>query len=203
MKPAIFAAAAALGLFASPVLAQDQTVDPTAAETGSYASDPGHAYITFSYLHQGYSRPFLRWRTWSADLDWNAEDPKKSKVTVEIDAQSIDSGVDKFDEHLRSADFFDVEKHPKITFVSTSLETTGATTGVMTGDLTVKGQTKPVTLDVTLNRAADDDFAKGHKLGFSAKGAVKRTDFDVGKYAPFVGDDVDLIIEVEFVKPKA
>ncbi|MEO0398846.1 MAG: YceI family protein [Pseudomonadota bacterium] len=196
------AAFAAVSLSITPVAADDHSVDPSAAVSGVYASDPGHAYITFSYLHQGYSRPFLRWRSWNAELDWNAENPEQSKVTVDIDATSIDSGVDDFDDHLRAADFFNVEKHPKITFVSTGLETTGESTGVMTGDLTVKGVTKPVSLDVTLNRAADDDFAEGYKLGFSAKGAIKRSDFDVGKYAPFIGDDVDLIIEVEFVKPK-
>ncbi len=182
--------------------AQD-AADPTAAVSGEYASDPTHAYITFSYSHQGYSKPFLRWRKWDATLDWDAENPEKSQVTVDIDAASIDSGVDKFDDHLRSADFFDVENHPRITFKSTELVKTSATEGKLIGELTVKTVTKPVELDVVLNRAAEDGRRKSHKLGFSARGTIKRTDFDVGKYAPFVGDDVDLLIEVEFEKPLA
>lgn len=197
-----FLAAGALGLVCLTAPASAADADPKAAVSGEYKSDPTHAYITFSYSHLGYSNPMLRWRAWTGDLDWNAENPGKSSVNVEIDAASVDSGVDKFDAHLKSADFFDVEKHPKITFKSTSLEVTGDNTGVMTGDLTIKDVTKPVTLDVVLNKAADDAMAKGHKLGFSAKGQVKRTDFGVGKYAPMVGDEVDLVIEVEFVKPK-
>lgn len=196
------ALASAAVMLAAPAIAQDAP-DPSAAESGVYVLDKEHAYITFSYLHQGYSRPFLRWRSWDANLDWNEEDPAKSKITVDIDASSIDSGVDRFDGHLKSADFFDVENHPKITFVSTKLETTGPTTGKMTGDLTVKGETKPVTLDVTFNRAAENRSGDGYRLGFSARGQVKRTELGVGKYAPFVGDDVELVIEVEFDKKKA
>ncbi|MGF1543687.1 MAG: YceI family protein [Parvularculaceae bacterium] len=201
VKGAAGAAAMLSGvLVAGGAAAQDAApVDPAGAVSGKYKSDPGHAYISFTYLHQGYSRPILRWRDWTGELDWNADDPTKSKLNVEIDAASIDSGVDKFDAHLKSADFFEVEKHPKITFKSTKLTTTGPNTGELTGDLTIKGETKPVTLDVTLNRAADDDFAKAHKLGFSATGEVKRTDFGVGKYAPFVGDEVTLTVEAEFV----
>ena len=202
-------AVAAVALAAMPIAAFAQNpsppaaVEPAAAEKGRYTSDPGHAYITFTYLHQGYSRPYLRWRTWTGTLDWDPANPEASSIEAVIQAASIDSGVDRFDDHLKSADFFDVEAHPQITFRSTSLETTGPAAGRMTGDLTIKGVTKPVTLDVTLNRAADDSFAKGYKLGFSARGVVKRSDFGVDKYVPFVGDEVDVIIEAEFVKPKA
>lgn len=194
---------AAFAVAAAPATALAQSpVDPSAAEKGVYVTDPGHAYITFNYLHQGYSRPYLRWRSWTGMLDWDPAAPTASKIEVEIDAASIDSGVDRFDDHLKSSDFFDVDAHPKITFRSTTLETTGDATGRMTGDLTIKGVTKPVTLEVTLNRAADDDFAKAHKLGFSARGVVKRSDFGVDRYVPFVGDEIDVIIEAELVKPR-
>ncbi|MFN0025069.1 MAG: YceI family protein [Parvularculaceae bacterium] len=177
-------------------------VDVSGTIAGVYKSDPGHAYITFSYDHQGYSRPWLRWRTWSGDLNWNPAAPEQSSITATIDATSADSGVDAFDEHLRSADFFDVANHPTIAFASTGLSLNGPASGVMTGNLTIKGVTKPVTLDVTINKAADDAFAKGYKLGFSGKGAVKRSDFGVDKYTPFVGDDVTVLVEAEFVLPK-
>lgn len=169
---------------------------------GVYKTDTSHAYITFSYDHQGYSRPWLRWRSWTGDLNWNPSAPEQSSISVVIDAASIDSGVDKFDDHLKSPDFFEVAAHPQITFTSTSVTIDGPATAKVAGDLTVKGVTKPVTLDVKINRAADDDFAKGYKLGFSGKTAVKRSDFGVDKYTPFVGDDVEIVIEAEFVMPK-
>lgn len=187
---------------AEAVAAAEPAFDASAAIAGVYKSDARHAYITFSYDHQGYSRPWLRWRSWSADLTWNPDAPDQSSIAVVIDASSADSGVDEFDTHLKSADFFDVANHPQITFTSTSAALSEGAKGAVTGDLTIKGVTKPVTLDVTINRAANDDFAEAHKLGFSAKGVVKRSDFGVDKYTPFVGDDVTVVIEAEFVMPR-
>ena len=170
-----------------------------AAPSGAYETDYKHRYITFTYDHQGFSTPFLRWRDWSGELNWNADDPAASSVSVVIDAESIDSGVDEFDGHLRGADFFDVENHPEITFTSTSVSKTGENTGMITGDLTIKGITKSVTLDTTLNKAATGGRT-GDKLGFSAKTTVKRSDFGVDAYVPHVGDDVTIIIETEWEK---
>jgi polyisoprenoid-binding protein YceI len=121
---------------------------------------------------------------------------------VVIDAASIDSGVDEFDDHLKSADFFGVANNPQITFKSTAVSLAGGARGTVTGDLTIKGVTKPVTFDITINRAANDDFAQAYKLGFSAAGVVKRSDFGVDKYVPFVGDDVSIVIESEFLLPR-
>jgi polyisoprenoid-binding protein YceI len=187
---------------APEAVAAEAPFDVSSTVAGVYKTDVKHAYITFSYDHQGYSRPWLRWRTWSGDLNWNPAAPEQSSIAVVIDAASIDSGVDEFDDHLRSADFFDVATHPQITFNSTGVTIDGPATAKIAGDLTIKGTTKPVTLDATINRAADDSFAKGYKLGFSAKTAIKRSDFGVDKYTPFVGDDVEIIIEAELVMPK-
>jgi polyisoprenoid-binding protein YceI len=193
---------AALEPAVEPVAAAEPAFDASATIAGVYKADGRHAYITYSYDHQGYSKPWLRWRTWSADLTWNPAAPDRSSISVVIDAASADSGVDEFDTHLKSADFFDVANHPQITFTSTSASLAGGAKGMVTGDLTIKGVTKPVTLDVTINRAANDDFAQAYKLGFSAKGVVKRSDFGVDKYSPFVGDDVTVVIETEFVMPR-
>ncbi|MEM9899645.1 MAG: YceI family protein, partial [Pseudomonadota bacterium] len=133
---------AGAALLATSALAEG----PTDAESGTYTADAGHAYISFSYSHQGYSNPILRWGEWDASLDWNAEKPETSSVTAEINAASIDSGVDRFDDHLKSPDFFEVEKYPTISFKSTEIEKTGDDTGVMKGVLTIKGEEKPVTL---------------------------------------------------------
>ncbi|MEX6634255.1 YceI family protein [Hyphococcus lacteus] len=168
------------------------------AKSGTYVSDATHRYITFSYLHQGLSRPMLRWRNWEGTLDWNAENPTESSINVTIDATSIDSGVDVFDGHLNGDKFFNTAENPEITFVSTAVESTGATTGKVTGDLTMMGITKPVTLDVTYNTSSFDERNSVYKIGFSGTTQINRSDFDLGLYVPYVGDEVDIQIEAEF-----
>ncbi len=196
----IFAGVAGLALAAAAPMASAYAADE-AAVSGTYQADPGHRYITFSYLHVGYSRPALRWNDWQATLEWDADDPSASSISVVIDATSIDSGVDEFDGHLNGDRFFDTANHPEITFVSTKLTKTGDNTGVMTGDLTIKGISKPVDLNVTLNRAAKDDFFKANKIGFSAVGTVKRSDYGMNYAIPAVGDEVEINIQAEFNKP--
>jgi len=184
-------------------LVREVNIQEFDAISGTYITDPEHRYITFTYSHLGYSTPYLRWRDWTGTLDWDADAPENSSITVTIDVNSIDSGVDRFDDHLRSDDWFDADVHPEITFVSTSVERTGDATGKITGDLTIKGITKPLILDAVFNKAAYEDRAKAFKLGFSATGTVKRSDYGVDAYTPFVPDEVELIIETEFVMPAA
>lgn len=176
--------------------------DASAAPAGLYKSDPGHAYISFGYNHMGYSNPIVRWGSWNSELDWNPSSPDLSSVSATIDVASVDTGVDKLDEHLKSPAFFDAATYPTITFKSTSLTLSGPDSATLAGDLTIKDVTKPVTLDVKINRAADDGFAKAYKLGFSAKGMIKRSDFGVDLYAPMVSDEVHFTVESEFVMPK-
>lgn len=191
---------AAMFLLGTQAVAQGP--DPAAAPTGVYKTDYKHRYITFSYLHQGYSRPLLRWGDWDATLNWNAEDPTKSSVSAVIKVASVDSGVEEFNGYLQGENFLDVAKYPEITFVSTKLTKTGENTGTMTGDLTIKGVTKPVSLDVTFNRAAFDMRGNKYKIGFSASGSIKRSEFGAGILVPAVSDEVDVSIEAEFESPK-
>ncbi len=172
-----------------------------AAKSGEYKAEKNHRYITFSYLHQGYSKPYLRWREWDATLDWDAEEPEKSSISVTIDANSIDSGVDKFDADLKSERFFDTANYPEITFESTSVERTGEKTGVITGDLTIKGVTKPASLDVAFNHGAYRERGNDYKIGFSASGVIKRSDFGIDFLVPAVSDEVNIIVEAEFTMP--
>ena len=172
------------------------------APAGTYELDKGHGYIAFTYDHSGYSKPQLRWGNWDSTLEWNPMDPEGSSVSVTIEVDSVDSGVAKFDDHLRSADFFEAETYPTITFQSTELKRTGGMTGTITGDLTIKDMTKPITLDVTFNKAGEARGG-GHKVGFSATTSMLRSEWGVGAYVPFVGDEVDLIIEVEYETPAA
>lgn len=194
----VVAEAAGAGAVATAVAAAGM---PDLGDTpaGTYAVEKTHAYITFFYNHQGYSKPYLRFRSFDGAIELDPADLSKSSVKIDIDVNSIDSGVDIFDEHLRGDGFFDVANHPTATFASTSFQPS-ATGGTLTGDLTLKGITKPVTLDVTFNKAGKNFRSKVPQVGFSAKTVIQRSDWDLGKYAPAVGDDVTLLIEAEFQK---
>lgn len=164
---------------------------------GDYVMDKTHGYVVFTYLHQGYSKPLLRFNDIDATITLNPEDMTASSVMVDIDPASIDSGVAKFDDHLKSADMFDVATYPDITFVSTSLTQVTPMTGMLVGDLTMKGITKPVTLDVTFNKAGENRDGQP-TIGFSATGKLTRSDWNLGYGVPVVGDEVELMIETEF-----
>lgn len=177
--------------------------DPKAATSGVYTPDPNHRHLLFSYPHQGYSTSYVRWRAWDAELNWNADNPEKSTIAVTINTDKVDSGVDVFDGHLKSDKFFDAAKYPTITFKSTSVKKTGPDKGVIVGDLTIKGVTAPATLNVTFNKAAFEQRGNIHKIGFSAKGVAKRSTWGLDLALPFVGDDVTIVVEAEFMGPKA
>ena len=174
-------------------------VDIGTAPSGTYTAESTHAYIAFSYSHQGYSNPILRWKKFDGTLELDSANPEKSSLTVSIPSDAIDSGVAKFDEHLVSADFFDAANHPTITFKSTDMKQIYTGTGRVTGDLTIKGNTKPITLDVKLNKVGKHFRSGKDMFGISATGNLKRSEYGVDKYAP-MGDDVKLMIEVEFQK---
>ena len=174
-------------------------VDIGEAPSGIYNSEQGHAYVAFTYNHQGYSKPILRWGKMDASINLDSENPENSTLKVTIPVSSIDSGVEAFDKHLVSADFFDADNHPTITFNSTNMEQIVTGTGRVTGDLTIKGVTKPVTLKATLNKVGKHFRSGVDMFGISARGKVKRSDFGVDKYGP-MADDVDIMIEVEFLK---
>lgn len=171
------------------------------APAGDYTVDKTHGYITFTYDHQGYSTPFLRWRDWDSTVTLDPANPSNSSVTVSIDASKVDSGVDSWDEHLVGERFFDVANHPSITFASTTLNLDAEGNGTMVGDLTIKGQTHPVTLDVKFNKSGLNRRGGGQILGFSGRGEVMRSAWGLDVAVPFVSDEVQIIIEAEYNKP--
>lgn len=174
--------------------------DLSALPSGTYKSEQGHAYVAFTYWHQGYTKPILRWGETNATIVFDNENPENSTLEVSIPVASIDSGVPKFDEHLLSADFFEVETHPTITFKSTDVSQSFMGGGSLTGDMTVKGITKPVTFTGKINKVGKNFRSGVDMFGVSATANIKRSDFDLGKYAPNVGDDVEIKVEVEFQK---
>jgi len=162
-----------------------------------YVLDASHSQVVFSYNHLGFSTTTGMFSGFDGKILFDAENPAASTVSIEISANSLISGWDARTQHLLSADFFTAEVSPVITFVSTSIEVTGDNTANITGDLTLNGITKSVVLDSVMNQAGEHPMAKKPWLGFDATTTLVRSDFDMGQFAPFVGDDVALMISIE------
>ena len=175
-------------------------IDLSALPAGTYTDEDGHAYIQFSYDHQGFSRPILRWSAFDAVVNFDPDNPENSTLNVTIPVDSIDSMVPVFDDHLKSADFFDAETYPTITFESTSVDIGPGGTGTVTGNLTVKDITKPITFEGRINKIGQHFRSGKDMFGISGTGTLLRSDYGVGAYAPNVGDEVDLVMEIEFQK---
>jgi polyisoprenoid-binding protein YceI len=193
MKKTLFAAA----LF---VATATGSVVPAFAAPVSYKIDPAHTAVAFIVNHVGFSNVIGRFDTVGGDVTFDKDAVEKSVVNVTIDTTSVDTNHAKRDEHLRSPDFFNAKEFPKMTFKSTKIEKTGDKTGKLHGDLTMLGVTKPVVLDVTFNKDGVSPASKLETAGFSARGTVKRTEFGMKYGAPAIGDDIQLLIEVEAVK---
>src|SRR6478609_4205064 len=143
--------------------------------TNRWDFDLSHSSVNFHVRHLMVSKVHGRFTKWSGMLELDDADPSKSRVEVTIDAASVDTKEEKRDAHLRSADFFDVEKFPQLTFRSTKVAKTGDEYKV-TGDLTIHGVTKPVVLEVEGGGEVKDPWG-GTRTGFSAKTAISRKDF--------------------------
>jgi len=169
---------------------------------GSYELDDTHAYLSFSYSHLGLSNPQIQFADFVANLELSGNDMSQSQVSITIDAASLDSAMPELDDDLKGADFFDVANYPEITFQSTAYEETSDSSGRLTGDLSVRGVTKPVTLDVTINSAAMNPLNRREMIGFSATGILNRSDYGLTAYAPLIGDELSLTVQVEFEKTK-
>ncbi|WP_342316104.1 YceI family protein [Lysobacter sp. FW306-1B-D06B] len=169
----------------------------------TYKIDPNHTSVVASWSHFGFSNPIANFGDVDGSITYDPTNVGTSKVEVTLPLSGLDSHVAKFDEHLRSADFFDAEKHPNITFKSTKVEAVGDKKLRVFGDLTIKGITKPVVLDTTINKIGEQPMAKRAAAGFDATTTIKRSDFGVDKYAPNVSDNVTLRITTEAVVPAA
>lgn len=180
------------------LLAAGVSISATAAPE-TYVIDGAHTYPRFEYSHFGYSNQISRFDKTSGTivLDRAAH---TGSVDVVIDTTSVDSGFPVFNGHLQGEDFFDTKKYPTITFKSSKLHFNGDKLGSVDGNLTIKGITRPVTLEVTSFQCMLHPMLKKDACGANAVTKIKRTDFNNGKYAPYVGDEVTLTIAVEAVK---
>jgi polyisoprenoid-binding protein YceI len=169
---------------------------------GTYAIDKAHTTIGFVARHLVVTKVRGQFNEFEGTVVVG-DTPASSSVNVTIDVASIDTREPQRDAHLKSADFFEHEAHPQITFVSTGIAADGGDWKV-TGDLTIRGVTKPVTLDVEFNGATPDPWG-GTRLGFSAEAEINRNDYGVSFNAALetgglvVGDKVKLEIEAELI----
>lgn len=162
----------------------------------TYKLDASHTAITWHVNHFGFSTPSGKFMSVDGEVTLDEANPAASSVKVTVDVAGINSGVPKLDEHLKTPDFFDVAKFPTATFVSKKVELTGKDTAKVEGDLTLRGVTKPVVLDVKLNKIGENMF-KLKTAGFTASTTIKRSEFGMTTYVPNLGDDVKIDIESE------
>ncbi|KLJ02589.1 polyisoprenoid-binding protein [Luteimonas sp. FCS-9] len=175
------------------------TAEAIAGVSGTYVLDPNHTDVVAQWSHFGFSNPVAHFGQVDGRIVYDADNVSASSVEVTLPLAGLNSHVGKFDEHLRSADFFDAAKFPNATFKSTSVESAGTNKLKVTGDLTIKDVTKPVVLDVTVNKFGEQPMVKRAAAGFDAVAQIKRSDFGVGAYAPNVSDEVELRITTEAV----
>lgn len=162
-----------------------------------YDLDSSHSQVVFSYNHLGFSTTYGMFSGFAGQILFDQEDPANSSVSVSMPVLSMFTGWEQRDGHFMSADFFGAKDGDMVTFASTGIEVTGDVTAKITGDLTLNGITKSVVLDATLNQAANHPMAQKPWAGFDATTVLKRTDFGLGKFAPFVSDEVQVMISVE------
>lgn len=174
-----------------------------AAPAGLYKTDPSHSSLAWSFNHSGLSHYTARFTKVDARLDWKPGEPEAGSLTVEIDPMSVRTDypwpeVVDFDSKIGGNEAFLAGK--PISFVSKEIRVTGEKTGVIEGLLTFRGETHPATLDVTFNGSMAKHPIMGvPKIGFSATGSIRRSEWGLGFGIPELGDDVTLVIETQMV----
>tara|TARA_B110000902_G_scaffold155901_1_gene178884 strand:- start:2314 stop:2889 length:576 start_codon:yes stop_codon:yes gene_type:complete len=166
----------------------------------AYILDASHSQILFSYNHLGYSTTHGMFSGFDGEIAFDQEDPAASSVNISFPVMSMLTGWEQRFAHLMSGDFFGASEGDMITFASTGIAVTGDNTAMITGDLTMNGVTKSVVLDATMNQAGTHPMAEKPWAGFDATTSVLRSDFNVGNFAPFVGDEVQIMISIEAMK---
>jgi polyisoprenoid-binding protein YceI len=175
---------------------------------GIWNIDPSHSAIAFSVRHMVVSKTRGRFTKFSGEIRFDPANPAASSVQVTIDPASIDTADAQRDAHLRSADFFEVEKHRTASYRSTKIEDLGGERYKITGDLTLHGVTKPVVLQVTFEGSGKDPWG-GERAGFVGSTSFDRKEFGLEWNTTLetggllVGEKVELSLEIEAVKQTA
>lgn len=189
LKSVLFATALTMGLGATAA---------TAAE--KFVLDASHSQVIFNYDHLGFSTTYGMFSGFEGEIMFDEADPAGSSVSVSMPVMSMFTGWEQRTGHFMSGDFFGAAEGDMITFTSTAIEVTGDDTAKITGDLSMNDVTKAVVLDATLNKVGDHPMAGKPWMGFDATTKVMRSDFNLGAFAPAIGDEVAITISVEAMK---
>lgn len=173
----------------------------------TYNVDAAHSEIDFSVRHMMFAKVRGQFKTWTSKLAYDATAPARSTIEVEVDTASIDTRDAQRDGHLRSGDFFDAEKFPKMIFKSKRIDAAGAGHYKLTGELTIRDVTKEITLDVEQTGGGKDPWGN-ERVGFSAKGSINRSEWGL-KWnqaleagGVLVSDKVEIEVEAQVVAGK-
>ncbi|CAM5520902.1 YceI family protein [Thauera mechernichensis] len=187
--------AASLSLVAGATLAL-----PALAAPQTYVVNGSHTFPRFSYSHFGLSTQMSRFNTTTGTVVLDQE-ARTGSVDIEIDMRSVNTGFATFNEHIQGEDFFHTAQYPTATFKSTRVVFEGDKPVAVNGELTIKGVTRPVTLSLSSFTAMQHPMVPKQAIGANASVTVKRSDFNAGKYAPHVSDEVTIDIALEAIAP--
>lgn len=168
------------------------------AQAATYRIDPGHSFVQFTIAHLGFSLMQGRFNTISGSFTHDDTNPNNATTTVEVDTTSIDTNHAERDKHLRSADFLDVEKHPRATFTSTKFTPNGPN-GTLEGNLTLHGVTRTVTIPVTFVGAGNDPWG-GYRQGYTGKLTIKRADYGITRNLGPAAEEMELGLFIEGIR---
>lgn len=189
MKSAFFASAFA-------VIAATAAI----AEPAKYVLDASHSQIVFSYNHLGFSTGYGMFSGFDGEIVFDQADPAASSVSVAFPVKTMLTGWEQRFAHFMSPDFFGATDDEMVKFTSTAIEVTGDKTARITGDLELNGVTKSVVLEAVLNQVGDHPMEAKPWAGFSATTTLIRSDYNLGQFAPYVSDEVQVQISLEAMK---
>lgn len=171
----------------------------SAQAADTFTLDPSHSYVEWHINHFGFSNPSGKWFV-QGSLILDAIKPQNAKLNVTIPVADIVTGIPKLDEHLKSNEFFNTSQFPTATFVSDKVDVTGKNTAKVHGILTVHGVSKPIVLNVKLNKMGMSPITNKMTMGFTATTQLKRSDFAISAYLPNLSDEIKINIEAEAFK---
>ena len=179
------------------------TTVASAALPSQWQLDDSHTRVGFSVNHLGFSTTMGHFNDVKGVINYDVKAPSKTNMSFTIATDSIDSNWDARDEHLKKAEFFNVAKYPTMTFKSTSVKFINPQQAKVTGDFTMLGHTKPLTLDVTLNKIANSPLTKEPVIGFRATGNIDRAAYGMTAFADGITTNVPIQIDGELIEKKA
>ncbi|PKG36122.1 MULTISPECIES: YceI family protein [Psychrobacter] len=176
------------------------TTMASAALPSQWQLDDSHTRVGFSVNHLGFSTTMGHFGDVQGTVNYDIKTPNKTNMNFTIATDSIDTNWDARDKHLKTDEFFNVAKYPTMTFKSTKVSFINPQQAKITGDFTMLGQTKPLTLDVTLNKIANSPLTKEPVIGFRATGNIDRAAYGMTAYASGITTNVPIQIDGELVQ---